>query len=97
MCEIKLHTDLKSYLEHHEAGEDFLFNQWLYRFKDDKGLSVVSHKSKKTGKFRSYGSPLAPFEIVLIQFYENSDDFELMAEPLGFLTEDKVNEKENEE
>ena len=91
MHEVELKTDFVPFEERHEKGEEFVFNQWLFRFKDNRGLSVICHTSKKDGCIKSYGNPSKPFEAVLIRFDEDSDDFFLSEEPKGFLAEEDVN------
>ncbi len=81
--EIELHTDFETFSEDHtQCTEQYKRNQWLYRFGDIK-VSVICHMYER--KIITYGDAYAPFELALLK------GDELMSEPIGYLTEKKVN------
>lgn len=81
--EIELHTDFETFTEDHtEITKQYKRNQGLYKFGDIK-VSVVCHMYER--KIITYGDAYAPFELALLK------DDELMSEPIGYLTEKKVN------
>ena len=81
--EIKLHTDYETFTEDHRSLENhYKRNQWLYEFGDIK-VSVICHMFER--RIITYGDTQAPFELALLK------DDELIGEPIGYLTEKKVN------
>lgn len=81
--EIELHTDFETFTEDHtEITEQYKRNQWLYKFGDIK-VSVICHMFER--KIITYGDGFSPFELALLK------DDELIGEPIGYLTEKKVN------
>lgn len=81
--EIKLHTDFEVFSEDHRSLENhYKRNQWIYEFGDIK-VSVVCHMFER--RIITYGATYAPFELALLK------DDELIGEPIGYLTEKKVN------
>ena len=81
--EIELHTDFETFSEDHsEIADHYNRNQWLYEFSDIK-VSVICHMVER--KIITYGDAYAPFELALLK------DDELLSEPIGYLTEKKVN------
>lgn len=81
--EIELHTDFEIFSEDHtEITDHYNRNQWLYEFGDIK-VSVICHMFER--KIITYGDAYALFELALLK------DGELMSEPIGYLTEKKVN------
>ncbi len=81
--EIELHTDYKTFSEDHtQCTEQYKRNQWLYKFGDIK-VSVICHMFER--RIITYGDGFAPFELALIK------GDELLGDPIGYLTEKKVN------
>nr|DAH02260.1 MAG TPA: hypothetical protein [Caudoviricetes sp.] len=81
--EIELHTDYETFTEDHtEITKQYKRNQWLYRFGDIK-VSVICHMYERS--IISYGDGFSPFELALIK------GDELLGDPIGYLTEKKVN------
>lgn len=81
--EIELHTDFETFSEDHtQCTEQYKRNQWLYKFGDIE-VSVVCHMYER--RIMTYGDGFSPFELALLK------DDELMSEPIGYLTEKKVN------
>lgn len=81
--EIELHTDFETFSEDHtQCTEPYKRNQWLYKFGNIK-VSVICHMYER--RIMTYGDGFAPFELALIK------DDELLGEPIGYLTEKKVN------
>lgn len=82
--EIELHTDYETFSEDHTQGTDrYSRNQWLYKF-DDIKVSVVCHMYER--RIISYGDGFSPFELALI-----GADNGIIGDPIGYLTEKKVN------
>lgn len=82
--EIELHTDFETFSEDHmQCTEQYKRNQWLYRFGDIK-VSVICHMYER--RIISYGDGFSPFELALIDA-----DNEMIGDPIGYLTEKKVN------
>lgn len=82
--EIKLHTDFETFSEDHRSLENhYKRNQWLYEFGDIK-VSVICHMFER--RIITYGDTYAPFELALI-----GADNGMIGDPIGYLTEKKVN------
>lgn len=82
--EIELHTEFEIFTEDHtEITKQYKRNQWLYKFGDIK-VSVICHMFER--KIITYGDAYAPFELALIDA-----DNRLIGDPIGYLTEKKVN------
>lgn len=82
--EIELHTDYETFTEDHtEITKQYKCNQWLYRFGDIK-VSVICHMYER--RIISYGDGFSPFELALI-----GADNGMIGDPIGYLTEKKVN------
>lgn len=82
--EIKLHTDFETFTEDHtEIMEQYKRNQWLYKFGDIK-VSVICHMFER--EIITYGDGFSPFELALI-----GADGDMIGDPIGYLTEKKVN------
>ena len=81
--EIELHTDFETFTEDHtEITKQYKCNQWLYKFGDIR-VSVICHMYER--RIITYGDGFAPFELALIK------GDELLGDPIGYLTEKKVN------
>lgn len=82
--EIELHTDYETFTEDHtQCTEQYKRNQWLYKFGDIK-VSVICHMYER--RIISYGDGFSPFELALI-----GADNGMIGDPIGYLTEKKVN------
>ena len=84
--EIKLHTDYETFTEDHtEITKPFnnKRNQWLYKFGNIK-VSVICHMYER--RIMTYGDGFSPFELALI-----GADNGMIGDPIGYLTEKKVN------
>ena len=83
--EIELHTDFETFSEDHtQCTDHYNYNQWLYKFGDIK-VSVVCHMFER--KIIIYGDAYAPFELAIL----DPIDFGIIGDPIGYLTENKVN------
>lgn len=83
--EINLHTDFETFTEDHtEITKQYKRNQWLYKFGDIK-VSVICHMYE--GRIISYGDGFSPFELAIL----DPVDFGIIGDPIGYLTENKVN------
>lgn len=82
--EIELHTDFETFSEDHmQCTEQYKRNQWLYKFGDIK-VSVICHMYERM--IMTYGDGFSPFELALI-----GADNGMIGDPIGYLTEKKVN------
>lgn len=83
--EIELHTDFETFSEDHtQCTEQYKRNQWLYKFGNIK-VSVICHMYER--RIMTYGDDFSPFELAIL----DPIDFGIVGDPIGYLTEKKVN------
>lgn len=91
---MKLKTKYKPFNEVHGKYYEFFRNQWIFKFDNNYGASVICHKIR--GYISTYGSVEKPYELAVIRF--SSDSFELVYDTpitddvIGYLNEKEVEE-----
>lgn len=92
---MELKTKYKPFKEFHEDGYSFERNQWIFKFDNGYGASVIFHKMGSI--VATYGTEENPFELgVLCNFtedgYELCYDTPITDDVIGYLTEKEVEE-----
>ena len=82
--------------DHTKVTKTFETNNWVFRFDNKYGASVVCHLN--AGRVSSYGSKNKPFELAVVKFYDNHLGYQIdfgtpiADDVIGYLSEKEVEE-----